>query len=48
MLDLTSVANKFANLADIKRIVVTFSFGLGVYDIGVFPGLDCLLVIYDP
>lgn len=47
LLDLTSVANKFANLANIKRIVVALGFSLGVYDIGIFPGLDWLLVIDD-
>lgn len=39
LLDLTGVANKLTNLADIERIVVTLGLGLGVDDVGVFPGL---------
>lgn len=40
LLDLTGVANKLTNLADIERIVVTLGLGLGVDDVGVFPGLS--------
>lgn len=40
LLDLAGVANKLTNLADIERVVVTLGLGLGVDDIGVFPGLS--------
>ena len=40
LLDLPGVANKLTNLAHVEWVVVTFRFGLGVDDIGVFPGLD--------
>lgn len=39
LLDLTSVANQFTDFANIERIVVTFGLGLGMNDVGVFPGL---------
>jgi hypothetical protein len=39
LLDLTSVANNFADLADIEWVVVAFSLGLGMDNIRVFPGL---------
>lgn len=39
LLDLTSVANQFTDFANIERIVVTLGLGLGMNDIGVFPGL---------
>lgn len=39
LLDLTSVSNQFTDFANIKWIVVTFGLGLGVNDIGIFPGL---------
>lgn len=39
LLDLTGVANKLTNLADIERIVVTLGLGLGVSLSRVFPSL---------
>lgn len=39
LLDLTSVANKLTDFADVKRVVVTLGLGLGVDNVGVFPGL---------
>jgi hypothetical protein len=46
LLDLTSVTDQFTDFANIEWIVVTFGLGLGMNDVGVFPGLS-LLVIYD-
>lgn len=40
LLDLARVADKLTNLTDVKRIVVTLRFGLGVGNIGIFPGLE--------
>lgn len=40
LLDLTRLADKLANLADVERVVVALSLGLGVSDVGVLPGLD--------
>jgi hypothetical protein len=40
LLDLTSVANEFADLADVQWIIVTLGLGLGMDDIRVFPGLE--------
>jgi hypothetical protein len=39
LLDLTGVADGLTDLADIERVVVTKSLGLGVLDGRVFPGL---------
>ena len=39
LLDLSGLGDKLANLADVERVVVTLSLGLGVGDVGVFPGL---------
>lgn len=39
LLDLASVADKLADLANVKRVVVTLGLGLGVDAVGVFPGL---------
>lgn len=39
LLDLTGIANEFTDFANVQRIVVTLGFGLGVDDVGVFPGL---------
>lgn len=39
LLDLTSVAYKLTDFADVKRVVVTLGLGLGVDNVGVFPGL---------
>ena len=39
LLDLTRVANKLTDLADVERVVVTLGLGLGVDDVGVLPGL---------
>ena len=39
LLNLTGVADKFANLADVQRIVVTLGLGLWMDDIGILPGL---------
>ena len=43
LLDLASVADKLANLADVERVVVTLGLGLGVDDVGVLPGLVVVL-----
>lgn len=40
LLDLASVTDELANLADIERIVVTLGLGLRVSNIGVLPGLE--------
>jgi hypothetical protein len=39
LLDLAGLADKLANLTHVERVVVAFGFGLGVNDVGVFPGL---------
>jgi hypothetical protein len=39
LLDLAGLGNKLADLADVERIIVALSFGLGVSDVGVLPGL---------
>jgi hypothetical protein len=39
LLDLTSVADELADLADVERIVVTLGLGLGVDGVGVLPSL---------
>ena len=39
LLDLTYVSDLFADLADVKGIVVALGFGLSVLLRGVFPGL---------
>ena len=41
LLDLSWGCNKLTNLADVEGVVVTFSLGLRVKDIRVFPGLSC-------
>jgi len=38
LLDLASVAYQFTDFADIQRVIVTLGLGLGMNDIGVFPG----------
>lgn len=40
LLDLTGVADKFTDLANIQRVVVTLGLRLGVDSVGVFPGLS--------
>lgn len=40
LLDLTGVTDELANLADIKRVVVTLGLRLGVNGVGVLPGLS--------
>ena len=40
LLDLASVTDLFANLANIEGIVVTLGLGFGVRMIGVLPGLE--------
>ena len=40
LLDLTGVADKLTNLANIQGVVVTLGLGLVVGRVGVFPGLD--------
>ena len=40
LLDLASVTNQLADLADVQRIIVTFRFRLRVSDIRVLPGLN--------
>lgn len=39
LLDLAGVTDKLADLADVERVVVALGLGLGVDDVGVFPGL---------
>ena len=39
LLDLAGVANELTDLADVKRVIVTLSLGLGVDRVGVLPGL---------
>jgi hypothetical protein len=39
LLDLAGVADELADLAHIERVVVALGLGLGVDDVGVFPGL---------
>lgn len=39
LLDLTGVADKLTDLADIERVVVTLGLGLRVDSVGVLPGL---------
>lgn len=39
LLDLANIADLFADLADIKRVVVTFGLGLCVELSGIFPSL---------
>lgn len=43
LLDLASIADKLANLANVERIVVTLGLGLGVDNVGVLPGLAVVL-----
>lgn len=40
LLDLSRVADKLADLADVKWVIVSLGFGLGMCDVWVFPGLD--------
>ena len=40
LLDLAGVANQLADLADVERVVVALGLGLGVDDVGIFPGLN--------
>lgn len=40
LLDLTGIANKLTDFTDIERVVVTLGLGLGVDNVGVFPGLN--------
>ena len=40
LLDLTSVADLFADLANVEGIVVTLGLGFWVRVVGVFPGLE--------
>lgn len=44
LLDLTGVADKLTNLADVERIVITLGLGLGVDNVRVLPGLFYVLV----
>ena len=39
LLNLTRCCDEFTNLTNIKRIIVSFGFGLGMNYIGVFPSL---------
>lgn len=39
LLDLTGVADKLTDLADVERVIVSLGLGLGVDNVGVFPGL---------
>lgn len=46
LLDLAGVADELADLADVERVVVSLGLGLGVDDIGVFPGLFRVVLAY--
>lgn len=46
LLDLTSITNKLADLANVKRVVVTLGLGLRVDDVGVLPGLKKKSISY--
>ena len=51
LLDLTGVADKLTNLANIQGVVVTLGLGFVVDSVGVFPGLDGnthMLGTFDP
>lgn len=37
--DLSGLGDQLTDLADVEGVVVALGLGLGVYDIGVFPGL---------
>ena len=39
LLDLAGVADELTDLAHVERVVITLGLGLGVDDVGVFPGL---------
>lgn len=39
LLDLAWVSDRFANFADIERIIVTFCLRFGMNDVGIFPSL---------
>jgi len=39
LLDLTRVSDQFSDLADVQWVIVSLGLGLGVDDVGVFPGL---------
>lgn len=43
LLDLTNVADELADLANVERVVVTLSLGLGVNGVGVLPSLSCAI-----
>ena len=45
LLDLTGLGDELTNLADVERVVVTLSLGLGVGDVGVLPGLGEAAVV---
>jgi hypothetical protein len=47
LLDLASVADGLADLADVERVVVTVGVGLGVLVVGVLPGLGEGTVVPD-
>lgn len=40
LLDLPSVTDKLANLANVERVVVALGLGLRVDDVGILPGLE--------
>ena len=40
LLNLANIADLFADLTNIKRVVVALGLGLGVDDVGVLPGLE--------
>lgn len=45
LLDLASVPNELADLADIERVVVAFCLSLRVDDIGIFPCLKLISIV---
>lgn len=45
LLDLTGVTNKLTDFAHVQWVVVTLGLGLGVDNIGIFPGLSTSLVM---
>lgn len=47
LLDLTGVADKLTDLANVERVVITLGLGLGVDGVGVLPGLRREVSIWD-
>ena len=39
LLDLAGLGDELTNFADVERVVIALGLGLGVNDVGIFPGL---------